>query len=120
MAGVLDSTGVAQCGLPRWLSGKESTCQKKKQNKQKTNKQTKKKNLPANTGDVVLIPGLGRSAGEGYGNTLQYFCLEHPLVREAGRLQSLGSQRVGHDLATKQQQWHIMSHGLHLKEHKQV
>ena len=39
------------------------------------------KNLPANTGDVVLIPGLGRSAGEGYGNTLQYFCLEHLLVR---------------------------------------
>ena len=93
---------------------------KTKQNKKQTNKQTKKKNLPANTGDLVLIPGLGRSAGEGYGNTLQYFCLEHPLVREAGRLQSMGSQRVGHDLATKQQQWHIMSHGLHLKEHKQV
>ena len=54
------------------------------------------KNQPANTEDVVLIPGLGRSAGEGYGNTLQYFCLEHPLVREAGRLQSMGSQRVGH------------------------
>ena len=25
----------------------------------------KKKNLPANTEDVVLIPGLGRSPGEG-------------------------------------------------------
>ena len=77
------------------------------------------KTLPANTGDVVLIPGLGRSAGEGYGNTLQYFCLEHPLVREAGRLQSMGSQRAGHDLVTKQQ-WHSVSHGLHLKEHRQV
>ena len=27
-----------------------------------------------------------------------------PLTEEPGRLQSMGSQRVGHDLATKQQQ----------------
>ena len=32
------------------------------------------KNLPA--GDVRLIPGLGRSPGEGIGNLLQYSCLE--------------------------------------------
>ena len=33
------------------------------------------KNLPSNAGDVkyrVLIPGLGRSPGEGNGNPLQY------------------------------------------------
>ena len=31
-----------------------------------------------NTGDLGLIPGLGRSPGGGHGNTLQYFCLENP------------------------------------------
>ena len=34
------------------------------------------KNLPANAGDVSLIPGSGRSPGEGSGNPLQYSCLE--------------------------------------------
>ena len=29
---------------------------------------------------------------------------KNPMDRGAGRLQSMGSQRVGHDLATKQQQ----------------
>ena len=29
-----------------------------------------------NTGDLGLIPGLGRSPGEGHGNPLQYSCLE--------------------------------------------
>ena len=31
----------------------------------------------------VLIPGSGRSSGAGNGNTLQYSCLENPLVRGA-------------------------------------
>ena len=38
------------------------------------------KNLPANTGDMGLIPGLGRSPGEGNGNPLQY-CLGNPMDR---------------------------------------
>ena len=33
------------------------------------------KNLPANAGDVGLIPGLRISPGEGNGNSLQYSCL---------------------------------------------
>ena len=37
------------------------------------------KNPPANAGDVDLIPGWGRSPGEGNGNTLQYSCLENPM-----------------------------------------
>ena len=44
------------------------------------------KNLLANTGDlrdVGLIPGLGRSPGEGNGNPLQYSCLENPMDRGA-------------------------------------
>ena len=32
-----------------------------------------------NVGDLGSIPGLGRSPGEGNGNTLQYSCLENPM-----------------------------------------
>ena len=48
-----------------------------------------------NAGDQGLIPGLGRSPGEGYSYPLQCSGLE-----ESGRLQSMGSQRVRHDGAT--------------------
>ena len=33
------------------------------------------KNLPASAGHLGLIPGSGRSLGEGNGNPLQYSCL---------------------------------------------
>ena len=36
-----------------------------------------------NVGDLGLMPGLGRSPGEGHGNPLQYFCLENPMDRGA-------------------------------------
>ena len=29
-------------------------------------------------GDLIPIPGLGRSPGGGHGNPLQYLCLENP------------------------------------------
>ena len=51
-------------GLPRWLSGKEST---------------------SNAGgarDVDSIPGLGRSSGEGNGYPLHYSCQENSMGRE--------------------------------------
>ena len=32
-----------------------------------------------NAGDLGLIPGLGRSPGEGNGNPRQYSCLENPM-----------------------------------------
>ena len=54
------------------------------------------KNLPANAGDAGLIPALGRSPGKG--NLLYYFCWRIPWTEEHGRLQPIGSQRVGHDL----------------------
>ena len=41
------------------------------------------KNLPANTGDVGLNPGSGRSLGERIGYPLQYSCLENPMDRGA-------------------------------------
>ena len=64
--------------------------------------------LPANAGDVGLIPRLGRSPGVANGNPLQYSCLGNPWTGEPGRLQSMGSQKspwdgkiVGLNLATK-------------------
>ena len=41
------------------------------------------KNLLANAGDMGLIPGSGRSPGEGNGNPLQYSCLGNPMDRGA-------------------------------------
>ena len=42
--------------------------------------------LPVNAGDLRdagLIPGPGRSPGEGHGNPLQYSCWENPMDRGA-------------------------------------
>ena len=42
------------------------------------------KNPLADAGDIRdtgSIPGSGRSSGGGYGNPLQYFCLESPMDR---------------------------------------
>ena len=36
-----------------------------------------------NTGELGLIPGLGRSLGGGHGNPLQYSFLENPMDRGA-------------------------------------
>ena len=63
-------------GFPGGSDGKESAC---------------------NAGNPGSIPGLGRSPEEGNGYSLQYSCLENPMGKEAGGLQSMGSQRVGHD-----------------------
>ena len=57
-------------------------------------------NTSANVGDirdVSLIPGLGRSPGEGHSKPLQYSCLENPTTEEPGRLKSIGLHSVGHD-----------------------
>jgi len=54
-------------GFPGGSAGKESTC---------------------NAGDLGLIPGLGRSPGEGKGSPLQCSCLENPWPWGC---------RVGHD-----------------------
>ena len=55
--------------LPRWLSGKESARQ---------------------AVDKGLIPGSGKSPGEGNDSPLQYSCLENPMDRGAwqGRKES--------------------------------
>ena len=41
------------------------------------------KNLLASAGDVSLLPGSGKSPGEGNGNPLQYSCLGNSMDREA-------------------------------------
>ena len=68
----------------RWvrLSGKEPACQRR---------------------DAGLIPGSGRSLGEGNGNPLRYSCLENPIDREAWWTTVHEVGRVRHDLATKPQ-----------------
>ena len=60
-------------GFPGGSAGKESAC---------------------NAGDLSLIPGLGRSPGEGKGYPLQYSGLENSMDY------SMVSQRVRHDLTT--------------------
>ena len=47
--------------------------------------------------DMGLIPGLGRSPGEGYGNPLQYYWLRNPMDRGAWWATVPGLQRVEHD-----------------------
>ena len=58
-------------GFPGGSAGKESAC---------------------NVGDLALIPGLGRSLGEGNGYPLQYSGLEDSMD-----CISMGLQRVGYD-----------------------
>ena len=62
------------------------------------------KNPPADAEDVSLIPGLGRSPGEGNGSPLQYSCLGNPMERGAcWAAVHGGHKRDRHDLVTKQQ-----------------
>ena len=65
-------------GFPGGSDDKESTC---------------------SAGDLNSFPGLGRSPGERNGYPLQYSCLKNSMDRRACGLQSMGSQRVGHDLS---------------------
>ena len=51
----------------------------------------------SNSGDPSSIPGLGKSSGEGNGNHSSIFAWKIPWMEKPGRLQSTGSQRVGHD-----------------------
>ena len=60
------------------------------------------KNLPISAGDLGLIPGLGKS-GEG-NSCLQYSRLGNPMDRGTWQDTVYVVTRVGHDLATMQQQ----------------
>ena len=56
---------------------------------------TQYKESACNAGDPSLIPGLGRSPGEGNGNALQCSSLGKPWTEEPGGQQSMGSQESG-------------------------
>ena len=56
------------------------------------------KESACNVGDLGSISGLGRFPGGRHGNPLQYSCLDNPHGRKS--LQSIGSQRVGHNWVT--------------------
>ena len=63
--------------FPGGSAGKESSC---------------------NVGDLGSIPGWGRSPRGGYGNPASLLLPgESPWAEGPGGLQSMGSQRVGHD-----------------------
>ena len=51
------------------------------------------KNPPANAGDSGLIPGSGRSPGEGNGSSLQYSCLGSPMDRGTWQAASHGVRK---------------------------
>ena len=71
----------SSCGLPRWLSGKDSACQCR------------------NAGDMGLIPRLWypvKEEMEAHSNILAW---KIPWTEEPDRLQSMGAQRVRHDWA---------------------
>ena len=55
------------------------------------------KESACSAGDLGLIPGLGRSPGGGHGNVLQYSCQKNPVEGEPGELQSITSQKAGHN-----------------------
>ena len=71
---------IVSLGVSSNSSGKESAC---------------------NAGDAGSIPGLGRFAGKGNGNPLQYSSLKNPMDRRVCQAIVHGVSRVGHDLATK-------------------
>ena len=53
------------------------------------------KNLPANAGDMGLIPGLGKSPGGENGSPLQYSCLENSMDRGDWRATVHGITKSG-------------------------
>ena len=59
------------------------------------------KESACNMGDLGLIPGLGRSPGEGNSYPLSsILAWRIPCTEEPGGLQSMGLQRIGHDSVT--------------------
>ena len=88
------------------------------------------KTLPANaadTGDLGLIPVLGRSLGEGSDNPLQYACLGNPMDRGAWRATVCGVTESGMTADTHTTLWDEKTHeseplvlNLLLKQRKQA
>ena len=71
------------------------------------------KNLLANGGDPRdpgSVSGSGRSPGRGKGNPLQHSCLEDPVHRESGGLQSMRSPELDtSSLLSQHHNYHFLS-----------
>ena len=63
------------------------------------------KEAACSAADLGSIPESGRSPAEGKGSPFQYYGLENPMDRGAWRAAYMGSQRVGHNRATKTWAW---------------
>ena len=61
------------------------------------------KNMPANAGDSDSIPGWEDSLEKEMATHSGILASEIPWTEEPGRLQSMVSQKVRHDLVTRQQ-----------------
>ena len=55
------------------------------------------KESACNAGDLGSIPGLGRSLEEGMATHSSILAWKIPWTEEPGKLQSIGSQKVGHN-----------------------
>ena len=64
------------------------------------------KNPPTTPGDAGSIPGLERSLEKEMATHTSILAWEIPWTEDPGGQQSMGSQGVGHNLETKQQQLH--------------
>ena len=87
-------------GLPRWLSGKEFTCQCRR---------NKRCGFKPYVGKILWKVATHSSI----------LAWETPWTEEPGGLQSMGWQRVRHGLATKQQQQsikHVIDARVHREE----
>ena len=62
------------------------------------------KSLSVNAGDLSLILGSKDPVEEEMATHSSMLAWEIPWTEESGRLWTMGLQRVGHDLVTKQQQ----------------
>ena len=58
------------------------------------------KESACNAGDLGRTPEFRRSPGGGHGNPLPILAWRIPWTEEPRRLQSMGSQRAGHNLMT--------------------
>ena len=62
------------------------------------------KNLSANSGDMVQSLGREDPLEKEMATHSSILAWEIPWAEKPGRLQSMGSQRIGHNLVTKQRQ----------------
>ena len=67
------------------------------------------KNPPANAGDAGSIPQAEDTLEKDMATHSSIFAWEIPWAEKPGGLQSMGSQRVRYDLATKQQHHRLSS-----------